>query len=89
MLSPIEKEFYRQLNEKPIIDNRVKPGLEAIAYESKEKITQLLYELLEAERCYENWRLKFYGIQTFKSRFIFDKIDNFGKNYLSSFDVIL
>ena len=87
MVSPVYKQYYRRLNIKPLIDYDRKPGLETLSTVLKESITILLNEIIVAERCYEKWRILFYGTQTFTSKMIFDKIDTFGKNYLSSFDV--
>ena len=39
MVSPVDKEYYRRLNIKPLIDYDRKPGLETLSTVLKESIT--------------------------------------------------
>ena len=87
MFSPVEKDYYNLLNSKPFIETNVKPGLDDFPSNIRNKISELFSSLLECEKCYEKWRLKFYHMQTFTSKYIFQKIDTYAKNYISSFDV--
>lgn len=88
MFSPIEKEYYKALNSSIYNDIKVKPGIDNFSVQTKELISELISLFIESERCYEKWRNQFYKLQHFTAKYIFDKFDTFGKNYISSFDVI-
>jgi hypothetical protein len=88
MLTPLEREFYKLLSNRPYQSDSLKTGLDNLfSTETKEKIKNLFQIMIEAEFTYEVWRMKFFKIQSFTSNYIFGKFDTFGKEYLSSFDV--
>jgi hypothetical protein len=87
MFSPIEKEHYKLLSLPTFSVTNLKPGIENFSSQTRENISQLLSVLVESERSYEKWRILFYKMQTFTSKYVFDKFDTYGKNYISSFDV--
>jgi len=87
MFSPLEKEYHKSLNSHTFSETDFRPGLENFTSQTRENISQLLLVLVESERCYEKWRIQFYKMQTFTSKYVFDKFDTYGKNYISSFDV--
>ena len=87
MFLPVEKQCLRLLQTRQSIDFKQKEGLDALSVDTKNHITDLLNSLNNTEKKYESWRQKFYSLKSFSSRFIFDKIDTYGKNYLSGFDV--
>jgi len=88
MFLPVEREYNRLLSNRTCLDYHVTVGPEIFSYETKYLLSNLFNALIKTEKTTEHWRQKLSSIKSFSTRFIFDKLDTYNKNSLTSQDFI-
>jgi len=88
MLLPVDLEYNTLMRSRFGYDYHLKYGPEIFSFETRFAIENLFKAIVNSEISAESWRQKFYCLRTFDSRTIFDKIDYFYKNYITSEDFI-
>ena len=87
MMLPVDLEYNSLMKNRYGYDYHLKYGPEIFSHETRFCLENLFKALVNTEVSAENWREKFFVMKTFDSRVVFDKIDQIGKNYLTSEDV--
>ena len=89
MLLPVDIEYNNQMNSRIGYDYHSKFGPEIFSFETRFIIENLFKAFVIAENSSEMWREKLFSNKSFEARTIFQKIDYYGKNYISSEDVTI
>ena len=89
MLLPVDLEYNNTMKNRAGYDYHLKYGPEVFSFETRFCLENLFKALINTEISSETWREKFFCLKTFDARIMFDKIDIFGKSYLTSEDVYI